>query len=85
MANIRKDTITRDGQHFLVSTVCLESMHFGGEYETMVFPCDTDGNVTDWGDLHCDRYETYEQAVAGHAGVVLTFQPLASPFEAVAV
>lgn len=23
--------------------------------ETMIFPCDSEGNVTDWGELYCDR------------------------------
>lgn len=23
--------------------------------ETMIFPCDEEGQVTDWGDLYCDR------------------------------
>lgn len=32
-------------------------------YETMVFPLD------DWGDLYCDRYDTREEAEAGHKRV----------------
>ena len=24
-------------------------------FETMIFPSDADGNVTDWGEVYCDR------------------------------
>lgn len=52
-----------------VSTVRLSADHgFGGKplwYETMVFPMDS------WGDLDCQRYETEEEARAGHDAMVL--------------
>lgn len=56
---------------FRVSTVFLQIDHqFAGGppilWETMVFHDDDD----DWADLFCKRYETLEQARAGHAQVL---------------
>ena len=49
---------------FQISTVKLPIDHgYGGKplwYETMIF------KEGDWSDLYCDRYETKEEAVAGH-------------------
>ena len=39
-------------------------------YETMVFPCDEKGNVTDWGDLYCERYSTQAEMEAGHKAII---------------
>jgi hypothetical protein len=36
----------------------------------MAFPCDPNGEVTDWRETFCDRYETREEAIAGHARAV---------------
>ena len=36
-------------------------------WETMAFPCDEAGTVTDWGEVYCDRYATEEGAKAGHS------------------
>lgn len=51
-----------------VSTVRLSCDHgFGGTplwYETMVFP------DNGWDDLACERYETEDQAIAGHAAML---------------
>lgn len=38
--------------------------------ETMVFPCDEKGNVTDWGDLDAYWYESEEEAEEGHFEMV---------------
>lgn len=54
-----------------VSTVALTVEHFGGAwYETMIFPCDEAGTVTDFGELYMDRYSTREQAERGHEQIV---------------
>jgi hypothetical protein len=39
---------------------------YGIMYETMAFASDADGNVSEWGEVYCDRYETREEAIAGH-------------------
>ena len=58
--------------NYAVSTVRLISDHgWNGDlrgywYETMVFRA-VDGKIVTFGDLHCDRYVTEEQARAGHA------------------
>lgn len=54
-----------------LSTVFLGLDHRFGDgppllFETMQFPCDNEGVVTDWGEIFCDRYSTWEEALAGH-------------------
>jgi hypothetical protein len=65
---------TPEGEIVWVSTVKLGVDHgFGGTpkwYETMVFKCHPDGRVESWSELDCERYETAEEAVAGHAAMV---------------
>jgi len=39
-------------------------------WETMVFKCDAEGNVSDWNELDCDRYSNEEEARAGHQQMV---------------
>lgn len=60
----KKSTVvkTRGGQYVWVDT-CYT---LDAGWETMVFPCDERGNVTDWGDLDCSRYYTASSAMAGH-------------------
>lgn len=67
--------ITRGDRHFRVSTVDLTVRHSGGQYETMVFATDAQGEVTNWRELMMDRYETEAEARAGHESVCASFQP----------
>jgi hypothetical protein len=39
------------------------------QFETMVFSADSDG-VTDWDELDCERYNSREDAQAGHTRMV---------------
>jgi hypothetical protein len=39
-------------------------------WETMAFPCDAEGGVTDWGEVFCDRYGSRDAAIEGHAAAV---------------
>lgn len=54
----------------------MDSMGFGNEdasafeYETMVFSCDKDGKVEDWGELDKENYSTEEEARQGHKKMV---------------
>ena len=57
---------TPAGFHVLVSTVLLRM----GEYETMTFAATLDGEVTDWTELDCNRYNTELGALRGHTQVV---------------
>ena len=34
--------------------------------ETMVFPCNANGEVKDYSDLDCQRYDSEEEALQGH-------------------
>ena len=36
-------------------------------WETMAFPCDERGTVTDWSEAYCDRYDDESAAKVGHA------------------
>lgn len=53
---------TKGGQYVWVDT-CFTLDH---GFETMVFPCDEQGNVTDWGDLDMNLYPNAESAKMGH-------------------
>jgi len=39
-------------------------------FETMVFECGENGNVSDWGDLDRDNYKTEKEAEIGHQKMV---------------
>jgi hypothetical protein len=52
---------------YVVSTVRLLS---SPSFETMVFPCDEQGTVTDWIELDCQQYRTLDEARAGHSDMV---------------
>jgi len=67
-----KTTIERGGRHYKVSTVFVGH---GLNYETMVFASDERGTVTSFADLYCDRYDTEEDATAGHATAIKDFSP----------
>lgn len=58
------------GNHVVVSTVDLQVSAYGGRYETMVFHSDVEGKVQDWGELQCNRYDTPQEALDGHAVIV---------------
>lgn len=55
---------------YVVSTVHLLLPHRGGDYETMVFHAGLAGEIEDYLDLACHRYETADLARAGHERVV---------------
>lgn len=60
---------------YWVSTVWLGLDHSFGSgppliFETMVFTCDADGKVTDYGEEDSDRYSTEADALAGHEAMV---------------
>jgi hypothetical protein len=73
------------GQHVLVSTVLLMSLqlmsHSREEYETMTLQADETGKVTNWRELDCKRYDSEEDAFAGHAVVVMKWHNTNSPIE----
>ena len=79
MPNVIERTVVNNC--YVVSTVRLPGFELapelynelGGEFETMVFPCDEQGTVTDWMELDCRRYRSVEAARDGHNDVVLDF------------
>jgi hypothetical protein len=60
------------GQHFLVSTVYANFSPPG--FETMVFKCKPDGDVTDWGEVAGERYDSEQQARDGHHRMCSVFE-----------
>jgi hypothetical protein len=61
-----KDIVDTPEGQFAISTVELKKFSFfENKYETMVFAAE-EGQVVDWEDLFCARYETREEAVKGH-------------------
>ena len=66
---------------YVVSTVKLTDLfgiHVGGEYETMVFPADANGEVADWLERDCQRYGNMEAALEGHEVMVAAWALVAS-------
>lgn len=39
-------------------------------WETMVFKCDDEGNVSDWGELDWNIYDNEEEAIVGHQQMI---------------
>jgi hypothetical protein len=76
----RKLRATAAGPYF-VSTVRLllesdeQARVLGGRFETMVFDLPSGRNEPkDWNELDSERYETREQALAGHEKAVAKWQ-----------
>ena len=70
-----KTKVTYGGKHYLVSTVELIGGFHGLEYETMAFACDAEGEVTNWFEMYCDKYDSEEEARKGHDFALKTFRP----------
>jgi hypothetical protein len=66
-----KTVIKIGSDHYLVSTV--EVYAIG--WETMVFRCDPEGEVTNWRELYGVRYRNEFDATAGHSRVCSQFEP----------
>lgn len=63
---------------FMVSTCNT----FDAGWETMVFACEPDGRITEWGNLYCARYEDQTAAAAGHEITAQSWvPPEKSPWE----
>lgn len=57
-----KTVIQRGGKHFMVSTV---NVPFSG-WETLVFPCNAEGRVSDFLEVGGRRWENENEAINGH-------------------
>lgn len=79
MQHLKKGKTMFDLKHdtgrYLVSTVGLFSPNLllEGGFETMVFEKKKDGTI-DWSEVFVKRYETNEEAEAGHAEAVALFE-----------
>jgi len=62
--------LKHDAGRYLVSTV--ELMLLEGGFETMVFK--KKGKTIDWSEIFVKRYDTAEEAEAGHAEAVALFE-----------
>ena len=61
-----KRNVNVKGRKYLVSTVDLYIAVDECPFETMVFECNRDWQVTSFLDLYCERYKTFQEAVEGH-------------------
>ena len=53
---------TEDGKLFYVDS----AITFDNGFETMVFPCDKDGQVTSWFELYVEHYKSEEEMEQRH-------------------
>lgn len=60
------DVVEHKGNYYFVDS-CYTLDH---GYETMIFACDENGNVTDWGDLYCDIHLSERQMIDAHKAIV---------------
>ena len=70
---VKQAVIEREGKHYFVSTVLPP---FGPRlFETMVFSCTPDGQVTDWSEIHVKHYNNEVDAINGHNEVQFYWHP----------
>lgn len=60
----------------VVSTVRLPIDFLGYHYETMVFACDRDANISSWSDLDIKRYNNEEEAIKGHESMCIKWEAI---------
>ena len=70
MTNFRKDALTDivelDGKFYYIDS-CYTLDH---GYETMIFPCDSNGNVTSWNELYVEWYDDESSMITKHGELV---------------
>lgn len=69
--NHKKTVIWRNGQHYWVST----NLTWDAGWETMIFPCNAAGEVSDWMERFSDHYDSMAEAHTAHDTVVSTWMP----------
>lgn len=74
--DFRKDALSNivelNGNYYYVDSC--HTLDHG--YETMVFACDSEGNVTDWSDLYAERYTTRAEMKLGHVETIANLSEL---------
>ena len=68
----RQTVVSQDGACYLVSTIERPEYRLGFSrirYETMVFPCDREGNVHSYLERYTEYYDTENEAINGHTFV----------------
>lgn len=60
------DIVEVNGNYYYVDS----RYTFDHGYETMVFPCDSNGKVTNWRDLYANWYDTNTEMEIGHAETI---------------
>lgn len=65
-------TIVADinGNHWYVDS----RLTFDHGLETMVFPCDSDGNVTSWIDRYAERHDDITQMCERHTKIIANIE-----------
>jgi hypothetical protein len=70
---IARNVISRSNQYYVVSTV--RTPYGPRSFETMIFRSTASGEVEDYMDLYCDRYDYAYQAKMGHQHLVANWNP----------
>lgn len=60
------DVVEHKGNYYFVDS-CYTLDH---GYETMIFPCTKEGNVTNWCELYCEIYDTETEMQDAHKAIV---------------
>lgn len=60
------DVVCRNGKYYYVSS-CYT---LDNKYETMIFHCKKNGDVTSWNDLYCEHYPNKSVMKARHKKIV---------------
>lgn len=60
------DVVKLNGNYYYVDS-CYTLDH---GYETMVFACDSNRNVTDWSDLYCEIYDNRDEMEIRHYEII---------------
>lgn len=60
------DIVELNGNYYYIDS-CYTMDH---GYETMIFPCDSNGEVTDWGELYAEWYDSRTEMANRHKAIV---------------
>jgi hypothetical protein len=70
ITNIARDAFTVHGIGYVISTFQLPAFYGAEPFESVIYESDGDLVVTDYTELAANRYNTHEDAIAGH-GVLM--------------
>ena len=63
---IKRDVIEVEGSYYVVDTHHLSQ----GKFETIIFPCDKDGEITNYDEVAVETYDTEKDALDNHERIL---------------